>query len=42
MNSPCNAILLIVIVHKKEGLNFFDVLVSDRNFFFKQKSYNAK
>ena len=34
MNSPCNAILLSVIVHQKEGLNFFDVLVSDRKHFF--------
>ena len=43
MNSPCNALLVSVIVHQKEELNFFDVLVSDRkHIFFKQKSYNAK
>ena len=38
MNSPCNAILLSVIVHQKEGLNFFDVLVSDRKHFFLNKN----
>ena len=43
MNKPCKGILLSVIVHQKEALNFFDVLVSDRkHIFFKQKSYNAK
>ena len=36
MNSPCNAILLSVILHQKVGLNFFDVLVSDRKHIFKK------
>ena len=40
---PCNAVLLSVILHQKEGLNFFDVLVSDcKHIFFKQKSNNVK
>ena len=42
MNSPCNAIFLSVIVHQKEGLNFFDVLVSDRKHFFLTKILQRK
>ena len=30
MNTPCNTKLLSVILHQKEGLNFFELLVSDR------------
>ena len=30
LNSHCKTILFSVILHQKEGLNFFDVLVSDR------------
>ena len=42
MNSPCNAIPLSVIVHQKEGLNFFDVLVSDRKHFFLNKNLTTQ
>ena len=43
MNIPRKEVALGVILHQKEGLNFFDVLVSDcKHIFFKQKFYNAK
>ena len=43
MNSPCNVIFFSIILHQQEGLNFFDVPVSDRkHIFFKHKSYIAK
>ena len=42
MNSPCNEILLSVILHQKEGLNFFDVLVSDRKYFFFNKNLTTQ
>ena len=42
MNSPCNEILLSVILHQKEGLNFFDVLVSDCKHFFLNKNVTTQ
>ena len=42
MNSPCNAILLSVIVHQKEGLIFFDVLVSDRKHIILNKNLTTQ
>ena len=42
MNSPCNEILLSVILHQKEGLNFFDVLVSDIKINVKDKNLTTQ
>ena len=42
MNSPCNEIPLSVILHQKEGLNLFDVLVSDCKHFFLNKNLTTQ
>jgi len=42
LNSPCNGIFLSVIVHQKEELNFFDVLVSDRKHIFFNKNLTTQ